>query len=124
MAEIALKAVEETAQEGSWAHLSAVGTKMRQLNSACDPRTYSHRRLPGWTGLYKNRGVIRADSIYLSVYHFNLMSGCKREKTAMHELGHAHGFDHGPDNNVMYGVSKDICTLGSHDRQDYDDLWG
>ena len=79
---------------------------------------------PGWTGLYKNRGVIRADSIYLSVYHFNLMSGCKREKTAMHELGHAHGFDHGPDNNVMYGVSKDICTLGSHDRQDYDDLWG
>ena len=48
----------------------------------------------------------------------------QRPSTAMHVLGHAHGFDHGPDNNVMYGVSKDICTLGSHDRQDYDDLWG
>ena len=43
--EIALKAVEETAQEDGWAHLSAVGTKMRQLNSAFDPRTYRHRRL-------------------------------------------------------------------------------
>ena len=34
----------------------------------------------------------------------------------MHELGHSHGIDHGPENNAMYGVSKGIYTLGSHDR--------
>ena len=42
---IGLRAIEENAQEDGWAHLSAVGTKMRLLDPAFDPRTYGHRRL-------------------------------------------------------------------------------
>ena len=43
--EIGLRATEEAAQEDGWAHLSAVGAKMRLLDPAFDPRTYGHRRL-------------------------------------------------------------------------------
>ena len=42
---IGLRATEETGQEDGWAHLSAVGNKMRLLDPAFDPRTYGHRRL-------------------------------------------------------------------------------
>ena len=43
--EIGLRATEEAGQENGWAHLSVVGTKMRTLDPAFDPRTYGNPRL-------------------------------------------------------------------------------
>ena len=79
---------------------------------------------PGWGGLYFYRPV-GADSIYLSEHWMDQYSTCRQKKTAMHELGHAHGIQHhGLTGNVMYITNLPLCNLGSHDIADYEDLWG
>ena len=39
------RAIEETAQDDGWAHLSNVGEYLRQLDPGFDPRTYGHKQL-------------------------------------------------------------------------------
>ena len=75
-----------------------------------------------WAGRYYQR--TGADDIYLNTYYSDNYGACDRKALAMHELGHAHGIDEsGIANNIM-GINNGRCTLGSHDIQDYEGLWG
>ena len=77
----------------------------------------------GWPGWWQRR--IGADYIYMNSAYLDDWGLCRRKNTAMHELGHAHGFDdHTISGNVMYHANANHCSLGSHDRDDYDSLWG
>ncbi|WP_047981747.1 matrixin family metalloprotease [Ornithinibacillus contaminans] len=65
-----------------------------------------------------------ADRIRFNNNYFNNMSACERNKTALHELGHALNLDH---NNVAGSVMKSgyICQnfLGAHDKSDLKERW-
>ncbi len=80
--------------------------------------TYSTKN---WAGkLVWNPG---ADNLW---YNTRLMDGYgsnKRENTALHEWGHAHGLDHSFSGQVMYQYIVGTDTLGSHDISDYNGKW-
>ena len=77
-----------------------------------------------WAGYYLWT-PLGQDTIYLNDWWMKEFGECKREFVAMQELGHAHGLDHSFDNNnVMNYTTIDLCYLGPHDIQDYEELWG
>ena len=77
----------------------------------------------GFPGLWQQ--YFGADRITLNSYYLDSWPSCRRKNTAMHELGHAHGFkNHTLNDNIMYRANKDWCVLGNHDRDDYEGLWG
>ena len=74
-----------------------------------------------WAGLYEPRNG--TDRIYLNEAALDYYTTCQQKGLAMHELGHAHGIGHsGIWGNIM-GDNNGICTLGSHDVDDYESLW-
>jgi hypothetical protein len=82
----------------------------------------SYRPDAPWAGRYQTGPG--ADEIILNSSHLSGYSQCQRKMVAIHELGHAHGLDHGPAGNVMVAGVTSRCTLGTHDIADYESLWG
>lgn len=78
-----------------------------------------------WAGYYFWSPTGR-DTIYLNEWwmdHFGSGS-CKAKFVAMQELGHAHGLNHSYSGNVMNPTVLNQCTLGTHDKADYEEKWG
>ena len=75
-----------------------------------------------WAGRYEPE--LSADDILLNDFYMRTYTPCERKAVAMHELGHAHGLDHGPNVNVMRSGGAGQCFLGVHDIADYEALWG
>ena len=73
-----------------------------------------------WIGLYVPRSI--ADLAILNEYHMDQHGACTRKYAAMHEQGHALGLDHSYGSNVM-STGGSQCTLGTHDIDDYEELW-
>jgi hypothetical protein len=68
-----------------------------------------------------------ADHIELNTYYFNGYSTTKRRGVAAHEQGHALGLGHSYSGQLMVDNTPargNITTPQSHDKADYQSLWG
>lgn len=65
-----------------------------------------------------------ADKIAFNDYYYEDMSACERNKTALHELGHALNLDHNSlSGSVMQTGKLCISSLSDHDEDDLNDRW-
>ncbi|MBM2832494.1 MAG: Maebl, partial [Dehalococcoidia bacterium] len=53
---------ELVAKEEEWVHLSALGSALRQLDPAFDPRTYGHARLVSLIRSYPQTFALKRDN--------------------------------------------------------------
>lgn len=56
-----IQAAEMAAADDGWASLGAVGTRLRQLDSSFDPRSYGHRQLSQLVRAYPDAFEVRED---------------------------------------------------------------
>lgn len=74
----------------------------------------------GWW--HKNTG---ADEIEFNEVYFNTMSDGEKNKTALHEMGHALNLDHTTNSlSVMRSGIISQSVLYQYDIDDYNDRWG
>jgi predicted Zn-dependent protease len=61
--------------------------------------------------------------IYLNTVKLDQKTVSVQKKVALYELGHALGFDHSYDPNVMVQGTRSYTVLGEHDIADYNTLY-
>ncbi|MFT9486260.1 MAG: hypothetical protein ACH0QD_02615 [Tepidibacillus sp.] len=77
-----------------------------------------------WSGQY-SWWSNDSDLIKYNDYYFYDFSPEQRKHTALHELGHTLGIDHHDlVDNVMRSGFHSYTELGTHDKEDYNSLWG
>jgi len=67
--------------------------------------------------------ILDGNRLALNDFHMASHNSCVRKNVAIHEQGQAIGLAHSYGNNIMKSGSTQ-CVLGSHDIDDYEELWG
>ncbi len=75
-----------------------------------------------WSGHYTHHSVL-ADTLQFNIYRLSSASASEKQNTVTHELGHTLGLAHSYSGNVMYWLQTEQTSLGTHDVDDYNELW-